>query len=95
MGGPLHFLDQLRFRFIETLKLKDEEIIVPEDSQLFVASGCAFGAERKFSEDSEYKFPTIAEFRSSLSNLVDAELSEVQRLEPLFKNQAELGSKED
>ena len=90
LGGPLHFLDQLRFRFIETLKLKDEEIIVPEDSQLFVASGCAFGAERKFSEDSEYKFPTIAEFRSSLSNLVDAELSEVQRLEPLFKNQAEL-----
>ena len=90
LGGPLHFLDQLRFRFIETLKLKNEEIIVPEDSQLFVASGCAFGAERKFSEDSEYKFPTIAEFRSSLSNLVDAELSEVQRLEPLFKNQAEL-----
>ena len=90
LGGPLHFLDQLRYRFIETLKLKDEEIIVPEDSQLFVASGCAFGAERKFSEDSEYKFPTIAEFRSSLSNLVDAELSEVQRLEPLFKNQAEL-----
>ena len=90
LGGPLHFLDQLRFRFIETLKLKDEEIIVPEDSQLFVASGCAFGAERKFSEDSEYKFPTIAEFRSSLSNLVDAELSEVQRLEPLFKDQAEL-----
>ncbi len=90
LGGPLHFLDQLRFRFIETLKLKDEEIIVPEDSQLFVASGCAFGAERKFSEDPEYKFPTIAEFRSSLSNLVDAELSEVQRLEPLFKNQAEL-----
>ena len=90
LGGPLHFLDQLRYRFIETLKLKDEEIIVPEDSQLFVASGCAFGAERKFSEDSEYKFPTIAEFRSSLSNLVDAELSEVQRLEPLFKDQAEL-----
>ena len=90
LGGPLHFLDQLRFRFIETLKLKDEEIIVPEDSQLFVASGCAFGAERKFAENVDYKFPTIAEFRASLTNLVDAELSEVQRLEPLFKNQAEL-----
>ena len=87
LGGPLHFLDQLRFRFIETLKLKDEEIIVPEDSQLFVASGCTFGAERKFAENVDYKFPTIAEFRASLTNLVDAELSEVQRLEPLFKNQ--------
>ena len=89
LGGPLHFLDQLRFRFIETLKLKDDEIIVPEDSQLFVASGCAFGAERSF-EDGEFKFPTISKFRDSLQNLVGAELSEVQRLEPLFKNQAEL-----
>ncbi len=91
LGGPLHFLDQLRFRFIDTLKLKDEEIIVPEDSQLFVASGCAFGAERKFvGADESFRFPTIAEFRETLKNLVGAELSEVQRLEPLFKNQAEL-----
>lgn len=91
LGGPLHFLDQLRFRFVDTLKLKEDEIIIPEDSQLFVASGCAFGAERKFdSADGEFKFPTIAEFRDSLKNLVGAELSEVQRLEPLFKNQAEL-----
>ena len=91
LGGPLHFLDQLRFRFIDTLKLKDDEIIVPEDSQLFVASGCAFGAERKFLDAGEsFKFPTIKEFRDSLQNLVGAELSEVQRLEPLFKNQAEL-----
>lgn len=92
LGGPLHFLDQLRERFIQTLKLKPEEIIVPGNSQLFVASGCAFAAERKFqdAEGHDYKFPTIAEFRDSLKNLVGAELSEVQRLEPLFKNQAEL-----
>ena len=92
LGGPLHFLDQLRERFIQTLQLKPEEIIVPENSQLFVASGCAFAAERKFqdAEGHDYKFPTIAEFRDSLKNLVGAELSEVQRLEPLFKNQAEL-----
>ena len=92
LGGPLHFLDQLRQRFIETLKLKPEEVIVPEDSQLFVASGCAFSAERKFNGEgaADFKFPTIQEFRDSLKNLVGAELSEVQRLEPLFKNQAEL-----
>ena len=132
LGGPLHFLDQLRARFVETLKLKDDEIIVPEDSQLFVASGCAFSAERKFSGMDEsgtgaadtgtavfepgtvvfepdtvvfepdtavvepvettnnFHFPTITEFRANLKNLVGAELSEVQRLEPLFKNQAEL-----
>ena len=44
LGGPLHFMDQLRYRFIETLKLKPEEIIVPENSQLFVATGAAFSA---------------------------------------------------
>lgn len=47
LGGPLHFMDQLRHRFIETLKLKDDEIIVPENSQLFVATGAAYSAERK------------------------------------------------
>ncbi len=92
LGGPLHFLDQLRFRFIETLKLKDDEIIVPEDSQLFVAAGSAFSAERKFTAEdgSVYRFPTIGEFRESLKNLVGAELNEVQRLAPLFNNATEL-----
>lgn len=37
LGGPLFFLSELRERFIETLKLKDDEIIIPDDSQLFVA----------------------------------------------------------
>ena len=92
LGGPLHFLDQLRFRFIETLKLKDDEIIVPEDSQLFVAAGSAFSAERKFTAEdgTDYRFPTIGEFRESLKNLVGAELNEVQRLAPLFNNATEL-----
>ena len=92
LGGPLHFLDQLRARFIETLKLTPEEIIVPDNSEVFVAMGSAFSAERKFKNDdgTDYVFPTIESFRSGLSNLVGAELQEVQRLEPLFKNQAEL-----
>lgn len=92
LGGPLHFMDQLRQRFIETLKLKDDEIIVPEDSQLFVASGCAFSAERVFNGEGaeNFKFPTVKEFREGLKNLVGAELSEVQRLEPLFTNANEL-----
>ena len=91
LGGPLHFLDQLRKRFVETLKLSEAETIVPENAQLFVASGCAFSAERTFTGDNEnFQFPTITTFRDSLKNLVDAELSEVQRLEPLFKDEKEL-----
>ncbi len=93
LGGPLHFMDQLRERFIVTLKLKDDEIIVPKNSQLFVAAGSAFSADRNYNCSEEEKakvFPTIAEFRERLKNLVDAELSEVQRLDPLFNNATEL-----
>ena len=93
LGGPLHFLDQLRVRFIETLKLKDEEIIVPKDSQLFVAAGAAYSAEKKYScvsAETKKTFPTMAKFRESLKNLEGAEMNEVQRLEPLFANEDEL-----
>lgn len=94
LGGPLHFLDQLRERFIITLKLKPEETIVPENSQLFVACGAAYSAERQAkclnSQDKAEVFPTIKEFREDLKNLVGAQMQEVQRLEPLFETQEEL-----
>ena len=41
LGGPLYFLPELRKRFIESLELKKEEIITPDNSQLFVAMGAA------------------------------------------------------
>ena len=93
LGGPLHFMDQLRKRFIETLKLTDDEVIVPDNSQLFVAAGAALSAEKSYKCAAGKKPPvflTIKEFRDSLKNLEGAELSETQRLEPLFKNKAEL-----
>ena len=46
LGGPLTFLPQLRKRFTETLKLKPENIIFPENSQYFVAIGAALLAQR-------------------------------------------------
>ncbi|HZK19389.1 MAG TPA: acyl-CoA dehydratase activase-related protein [Treponemataceae bacterium] len=93
LGGPLHFLDQLRHRFIVTLKLEGDAIITPEDSQLFVAVGAAYSAERKLScikPDENIRFPSITEVRESLKGLVNAEMREVQRLDPLFRNQQEL-----
>ena len=96
LGGPLHFLDQLRERFVVTLKLTPEEAIVPENSQLFVASGAAYSAEREIHcvpgapDQKPVTFPTIAEFRENLKNLVGAEMEEVQRLEPLFESEEEL-----
>ena len=41
LGGPLNYLSELRTRFIETLHLKDDEIIVPEEAHLLVAKGAA------------------------------------------------------
>ena len=93
LGGPLHFLDQLRERFVETLKLTPEETIVPENSQLFVAAGSAFSAEtvyKPLSNEMPKSFPTIEQFRDSLKNLEGAEMNEVQRLPPLFKDEEDL-----
>ncbi|MBQ9298924.1 MAG: 2-hydroxyacyl-CoA dehydratase, partial [Clostridia bacterium] len=44
LGGPLHFLPELRSAFIRTLKLTDETAIVPENSHLFAALGAAIHA---------------------------------------------------
>lgn len=94
LGGPLHFLDQLRERFVITLKLGADQTIVPENSQLFVASGAAYSAEREIKcvnpSEKNGPFPTIKQFRERLGNLVGAEMQEVQRLEPLFTTQEEL-----
>ena len=44
LGGPLHFLPMLKNRFVETLKLSEEETIVPENSEIFVALGAALSS---------------------------------------------------
>ena len=41
LGGPLSYLPELRKRFIETLNLTPEEVIVPEEAHLLVAKGAA------------------------------------------------------
>ena len=46
LGGPLYFLPELRKRFIETLRLSKEQVIFPENSQLFVAEGAAMSSRQ-------------------------------------------------
>ncbi len=93
LGGPLHFLEQLRQRFVETLKLTPEATIVPENSQLFVAAGSAYSADKVYkplSNEAPKTSKTIKEFKESLTHLEGAELNEVQRLDPLFKDEEDL-----
>lgn len=79
LGGPLHFLSELRQRFIETLHLTDETALLPENSHLFAAYGTAVSNKGEANLD----------FDTLLGRLEKgAELSaEVSRLDPLFKNE--------
>ena len=82
IGGPLHKLSELRQRFIETLNLQPENIIFPENANLFVAIGCALSEET-----CELDIDALVK---SVSILGDNQLREVERLAPLFKNEDEL-----
>ncbi|MDR1509813.1 MAG: 2-hydroxyglutaryl-CoA dehydratase, partial [Synergistaceae bacterium] len=46
LGGPLYFLSELRKRFAETLNLRDDQCIFPENPHLFVAIGAAILGKR-------------------------------------------------
>lgn len=81
LGGPLFFLSELRKRFIETLKLSDEDIIFPENSQLFVAQGaCILSRENK-------KEFTFKELKEKVSILDNKGLPETMSLPPLFSSE--------
>ena len=54
LGGPLHFLPELKKAFIRTLKLTPENVVDPENSHLFAAMGSALeedGGEAVVLED--------------------------------------------
>ena len=84
LGGPLFFLSELRNRFIDTLRLTNEDIIFPENSQLFVAQGAALLSK----ENSN--FFTVEELEKKFQRLNEKDTSDTTRLQPLFKDEKEL-----
>ena len=80
LGGPLHFLSELKAAFIRTLNLDDEHAITPENSHLFAAIGSALNYK-------EGVTATLSDLVNRLSSGIKMEF-EVARLEPLFENQA-------
>jgi CoA-substrate-specific enzyme activase, putative len=82
LGGPLHFLPELRKRFVETLKLNKDQVIVPENSQLFVAIGAAIAS----SEQEPVRFGALMDRLGQKTNGVSWEIA---RLQPLFRNEEE------
>ena len=82
LGGPLHYLSELKKCFIRTLKLTDETTIDPEDSHLFAAIGAALDA-------SDVEACNVKELIAQLNNGVKV-TNEMPRLEALFNSEAEL-----
>lgn len=82
LGGPLSYLSELRKRFIETLQLKDDEIIVPEEAHLLVAKGAALD-----SYHTEEITPN--ELEQKIENLKQSHDNTTHPLDPLFKNDEE------
>lgn len=81
LGGPLHFLDSLRERFIKTLNLKEGEYFAPENSEIYVALGAAI-----LSENNE--IISSKELIKKLNSISEKEIED-NFLEPLFKNDKE------
>ncbi len=78
LGGPLHFLTELKAAFIRTLNLSDEQIIAPDNSHLFAAIGSALNSTKDVTVD----INTLIE---RLSNTIKLEF-EVARMDPLFNS---------
>lgn len=81
LGGPLHFLPQLRRQFEETLKENATSFKKPENAQLFVAIGAALMYEGN-------KTVTIDVLSKQLKNSKDAD-TEITRMRALFLNDEE------
>ena len=79
LGGPLHFLSELKAAFVRTLNLDDEHTIAPDNSHLFAAIGSAMN----YQEDSVTTLDTLLE---KLTSEIHMEF-EVARMEPLFDSQ--------
>ena len=79
LGGPLHFLPQLKAAFIHTLKLTDETAIDPPNSHLFAAMGAAL-------DETACEALPIASLIDRLTSGVEMAF-ELHRLPALFASQ--------
>jgi len=83
LGGPLHFLPQLRQAFIRTLRLTEQQAIQPERSHLFAAMGAALSTL-----ESKGLPMSLSDLAARLEAGVALE-TEIKRLPALFTDEAE------
>ncbi|MBM4762889.1 2-hydroxyacyl-CoA dehydratase [Bacillus sp. B15-48] len=84
LGGPLTFLPELRKRFIQTLKLNNEQVLFSQDGHYYVAIGAALESEK----NSSVKADQLIQMLLKMSNSKRKQVS--NRNEPLFHQSGEL-----
>ena len=82
LGGPLNYLSELRNRFIETLNLKPEAAITPDNAHLLVAKGAALAS---FSRTPI----SVEKLKSNIEVLRHSKDTTTKPLPPLFSIDAE------
>ena len=93
LGGPLHFLPELRSAFIRTLHLTDDHVIAPENSHLFAAMGAAMNlpADPKaevLGAPKDVPVMDISDLEKKLRSGIKLD-TEIKRLDPLFNSEEE------
>ena len=84
-GGPFAFTPALREAFIRYLGLREEDYIVPENASVISAWGAALSPQKA------EKGLVLSEFIAGLQNKEQTgNLVQTHRLEPLFRDEAEL-----
>ncbi len=82
LGGPLYFCKGLRERFIKTLKLKDNDVVSPENAQVFVAIGSAIYSKEN---NKKYEYEELLNIIKENHN----EISTMNIIDPLFNSEEE------
>lgn len=82
LGGPLYFCKGLRERFIKTLKLKDNDVVSPENAQVFVAIGSAIYSKE---DNKKYEYYELLNIIKENHN----EISTMNIIDPLFNSEEE------
>ncbi len=82
LGGPLYFCKGLRERFIKTLKLKDNDVVSPENAQVFVAIGSAIYSKEN---NKKYEYDELLNIIKENHN----EISTMNVIDPLFNSEEE------
>ncbi len=88
LGGPLFFISELRKLFIKTLKLSDEQVIFPDNAQMYVAIGAALLSNSK-------NPILLSDLISKIENIKNQDTLESKRLTPLFKSEDEYNEFKD